>query len=200
MAVQKRARYIEKNNSIMQEFSFAHPVTKMKLNSVYNCHFYGSPLWDLFSTGAKQFEASFNKSVKIMCELPYETHRYLIGPVSGGEGFRVQLFKKYLGFISRIMDSPKPVLKQLLNLAKVDVRTTTGGNLRNIHMLTTHFSVNALEPKSVEGISYNDIKSEEKWRVKLIQEVIEMKHGNLCIPDGWTINELNEVLHLACVS
>ena len=52
---QKKARYIDKNNSILQEFSFAHPICKMKLNTVYNCHFSGSIIWDIFSAGAKNF-------------------------------------------------------------------------------------------------------------------------------------------------
>ena len=39
----KRARYIQKNNEINQEFYFAHPRTKFHLNCVYNSHFSGSP-------------------------------------------------------------------------------------------------------------------------------------------------------------
>ena len=39
---QKIARYIDKNWSLNQEFSFAHPSTKIKLNNIYNCHFSGS--------------------------------------------------------------------------------------------------------------------------------------------------------------
>ena len=42
--MQKRARFIEKCNNISQEFHYAHPVTKVKLNTIYNSHFYGSSL------------------------------------------------------------------------------------------------------------------------------------------------------------
>ena len=41
----KNARYIEKNNSIMQEFYFAKPETKVEVNRIYNNHFTGSQLW-----------------------------------------------------------------------------------------------------------------------------------------------------------
>ena len=40
----KRARYIQKNNEINQEFYFAHPRTKFHLNCIYNSHFWGRPL------------------------------------------------------------------------------------------------------------------------------------------------------------
>ena len=36
--IQKRAKYIDKNNTILQELSFAHPTAKIKLNNIYNCH------------------------------------------------------------------------------------------------------------------------------------------------------------------
>ena len=45
----KRARYIEKNCELNQEFMFAHPEIKSKLNHIYNSSFPGSILWDLTS-------------------------------------------------------------------------------------------------------------------------------------------------------
>ena len=46
--LEKRARYISRNMELIQEFSFAHPDTKLKVNQIYNYHFTGSPLWNLF--------------------------------------------------------------------------------------------------------------------------------------------------------
>ena len=40
----KRARYIDKNNELLQEFYFAHPETLVKVNSIYNSHFTGCVL------------------------------------------------------------------------------------------------------------------------------------------------------------
>ena len=40
----KRAKYINRNNELNQEFYFAHPETKFKLNSIYNMSFSGSSL------------------------------------------------------------------------------------------------------------------------------------------------------------
>ena len=100
--IQKRAQYIEKNNGINQEFYFVHPLAKIKLNNIYNCHFSGSPISNIFSPGAKQFEGTYNRSIKIMCGLPLETHRYLIEPITGGPGFRIQLIKRFISFTNKI--------------------------------------------------------------------------------------------------
>ena len=78
---QKEARYIEKNCTINQEFSFAHPLCRIKLNRIYNCHFSGCQTWHLFSRAAEKFYSTYNRSVKVMAGLPFDTHRYLFEPI-----------------------------------------------------------------------------------------------------------------------
>ena len=198
--LQKRAQYIEKNNSIIQEFYFAHPLAKIKLNNIYNCHFSGSPIWNIFSPGAKQFEATFNRSIKIMSGLPYETHRYLIEPIADGPGFRIQLIKRFLSFIQSIKKSTKPVMKHLFNMAKQDVRTTTGSILRNILLMTDLQSIDHLKPSIMNKIKHNQVMEEDMWRVGIIREIVDMQNGNKSIPTGWTNSELKDILNFACVS
>ena len=53
-AKQKRARYIEKNCELMQEFPTAHPEVKCKMNLIYNSSYPGSVLYDLTSTSVDQ--------------------------------------------------------------------------------------------------------------------------------------------------
>ena len=79
----KRADYINRNNDILQEFSFSHPSTKIQINSIYNSHFTGCCLWDLFSREAIMVENSWNVSMRLMIAIPRDTHRYLTQPLSG---------------------------------------------------------------------------------------------------------------------
>ena len=44
----KRGGFIGRVNSILQEFSFANPIIKMKVISLYATSFYGSSLWNFF--------------------------------------------------------------------------------------------------------------------------------------------------------
>ena len=78
----KQARYTDKNNDLEQEFYFCHPQTKFTVNRIYNSHFTGSPLWNLFSPEAVKMEGTWNRSVKVIFDLPYPTHRWLIEPGS----------------------------------------------------------------------------------------------------------------------
>ena len=67
--MQKRAAYISKNNELLQEFYYAHPRTKLKINNVYNTSFYGCVLWDLFSYEAQRLEKSWNISIRKLLRL-----------------------------------------------------------------------------------------------------------------------------------
>ena len=78
----KTAKYVDKLNSINQEFSFAHPHTKVIVNSIYNSHFTGSQLWGLDSREMEKLESTYNKSVKILYNLPWATHTYFIEPLT----------------------------------------------------------------------------------------------------------------------
>ena len=70
----KRAKYIEKNCELIQEFYFVHPELLCKLNRIYNSSFTGSVLWDLTSKNVDKLWNSWSVSVRHMGKLPNETH------------------------------------------------------------------------------------------------------------------------------
>ena len=156
-----------------------------------------SKLWDLFSPGVASFEAAFNRSVKVMADLPYSTHRYIVGNLAGGH-MKVRLMKNYLGFIRRVRESPKFVLRQLYQLSCNDTRTVTGSNLRSILLMTNMVKVADLYPGVVDTIEYLKADDTELWRLGLIGELIDIKYGFITPPDGWSESDLEEVLSVTC--
>ena len=96
----------------------------------------------MFSQGALSLEGTYNRSVKVMAKLPYQTHRYMIEPISGTRHMKLKVLKNYMTFIKQVRKSPKHVLRQLYSLASSDARTVTGQNLRNILLLTDKLQVN----------------------------------------------------------
>ena len=195
---QKAARYVDKNCNINQEFHFAHPFCKFQLNSIYNCHFSGCQTWDLFSQGADRFYSTYNRSLKIMADLPLATHRNLLEPLFDQQHMSTTLMRNFLSFISSIKKSSKPVVKQLYSIAKDDVRTTTGSNLRNILLRTNLSNVDELCPSAVKNIQYKELSDMDMWRIPIIRELVDIKCGDMNPPDGWTSQELQEILDLAC--
>ena len=162
---EKRAKYIGKNNEIIQEFYFAHPKTKVRINSIWNSHFSGSVLWNLFSPESEQLYGTYNQSVKIMFGLPRSAHRFFIEPLTGTAHLKKVLIRRFLSFVDSIKNSKKIALKNLFKVVKNDCRSVTGRNLNMIRNLVGKDSVENLVPMDSDSIKYCEIKAEDRWRL-----------------------------------
>ena len=193
----KRAQYISKCLELDQEFYFASGKTKFQLNSIYNFHFTGSPLWDLFGKTALSLEATYNKSVKNMFNLPLETHRSFIEPVTNKPHLRKILMSRFLSFIKQVHNSPKAVPKMLLSLVSKDVRSTTGSNLRKLLLLTGKCNVNDLVQKDIFEIRYHPLDTEDMWKADLLLELLDEQEGILSLPEFNRV-EINDIIQFLC--
>ena len=193
----KRAQYISKCLELDQEFHFASGKTKFELNSIYNFHFTGSPLWDLFGKSALSLEATYNKSVKNMFNLPLETHRSLIEPITNKPHLSKVLMSRFLSFIRQVRNSSKSVPKMLLNLVASDVRSISGSNLRKILLRTGKHSVSDLVHKDIFDIEYHPLNPEDCWKAGLLIELIDVHEGNLSVLE-FDNGEFDDIIQFIC--
>ena len=196
---EKRGRYIGKNNEICQEFHYAHPKTKFKVNSIWNCHFSGSQIWDLFCNECEMIEASYNQSFKIMYDLPRNSKRYFVECISESMHIKKVLIKRFLQFTKQILNSPKKAIKNVFNLIRKDCQSVTGSNLRNIMLLVQKTNVDDLVPDDASNVTYHEIPDCEAWRIGFVNEITDVKFGQASI-DGFTRKELNVILKDICTS
>ena len=195
----KRAQFINKNNELNQEFWFSHPSTKITINQIYNFHFTGSPIWDLFCKEAVMLENSWNTAVRLMCNLPLQTHRYFIEPMSEVTHLKFILIERFLGFINQIHKSGKAIPKHVLNYIKHDVRSVTGSNLRNILLLTDKDNVDEIDKHDVRKLKYHEVTVENAWKIGVVKEISEIMNNQLSLTD-FSLEELSEILENLCIS
>jgi hypothetical protein len=195
----KRATFIDKNNNLIQEFNFAHPKTKMEMNRIYNNHFTGSPIWDLFSRESEMLYNSWNRSVRLMCDLPLQTHRYFLEPLAQTRQLKFVLLKRFLSFILQIENSQKTLPKLLLQTVKRDCRSVTGSNLRNILLLTRKDTIEELVPDDAFQMNYIPVMDENKWRIAMIKELIDVKWGKTDI-ENLSDDEIDAIIEEICTS
>ena len=144
-------------------------------------------------------ENTWNVSMRLMLDLPRETHRRLIEPVSGVRHVKFIMLKRFLSFIEQIRKSSKKATKSLLESILHDARSTTGSNLRNILLMTDKSNVRDLAPNDVDNMEYHPLPEGEKWKLSIIKEIIENKNGNMNI-DNLTEEELDNTLEYLCIS
>ena len=182
----KRAENIQKNINLQQVFMFAHPVTSRV-----------SQIWDLFSENAIQLENSWNVSFRRTFDLPMQTHRYLVEPVSGHVHLKKLLIKRFISFLNQINKSNKFLPKSLLNCIKNDTRSTTGSNIRRILLLTKKDRIEDVTQEDIENIKYAEMPDEESWRVGMIKDMTDRKFGQLVV-EGFSDEECETMLAFAC--
>ena len=187
----KRAQFIGRNNDIIQEYSFAHPRTKFLMNKIYNSHFSGSPVWDLFSYEAFMLENTWNKSMRLMFDLPLQTHKYLLCPLSESVHIKIILINRFISFTQKIESSKKKSVSHLYKSIKNDVRSITGSNWRNIILLLEQKDDYKLAHIDSRCIKYHPVQDDDLWKVDCLKELIEVQHGNLTLDF-----DKNEIIHL----
>ena len=118
-------------------------------------------LWNLFSSGSLGIEGSFNRSVKIMLDLPWATHRSLIQPLTGETHVKLILIRRFLCFLEKMRKSEKAPLIMLMKEAMKDVRSVTGSNLRKIMLLVGKTSVEDINVEDVDTLEYFKLDENE---------------------------------------
>ena len=125
------------------------------LNNIYNMSLYGAPLWEIGSDSLNSFEYTYNKSIKIMFDLPLQTHRYLIETVSKDQHMKFKIFKRHIGFRNQVKKSSKNVLKHLYSIAENDCNSITGKNLRKIMLFCDADSISSLSFTEIDNQTYS---------------------------------------------
>ena len=144
-------------------------------------------------------ENTWNVSVRLMLDIPRETHRYIIEPLSNNEHIKKVLIKRFLTFLDQIRKSDKTASKFLLETIYKDARSTTGANLRNILLRTNKTDVCQLVPNDAFDVHYHPISSVDEWRVPFIMELIDAKNDQLNI-SNIADDDLEEMLSALCTS
>ena len=201
----KRARYIERNMELTQEFPIAHPEVKCKINRVYNSSFPGSVLYNLASDQVGQLTSSWSVSVRKMWELPMQTHRYLIEPLSGDHAHSM-LIVRFVKFLQSMLKSGKRAVHYMLRKVVQNTSSTTGNNVSYIQDLIGQncdildVNTNWLKKK----LTFHPMEDSDQWRVILIKEITNINYGVIDLhaedsSDAFLSNkQLKEIVEFAC--
>ena len=195
----KRARFITKCVELDQEFHFASGRTKLELNSIYNFHFTGSPIWNLFCKSAVALESTYNRSVKSMFNLPIETHRNLIESVTRRNHLRTVLMSRFTNFLKQVSNSQKIVPKMLLSAIKYDARSVTGSNIRKILLLSGKLNIGEVTKRDLFSTKYHPLSQEDKWKDSLLNELIDARDGVLDVGE-FDHEEIESMIAYLCIS
>ena len=204
----KRARYIDNVHSLSQEFAWAHPAVKCQINDIYNTSIYGANLYPLGSKFHKQLINSHSTAVRLLWDLPRNTHRYLIESLSGRH-LQTKLLTNMLGFYRRLEGSHKPEVGNLFRIVRDDVRTTTGANCRILEnigvemgLIPQEGSFSEIELRQFKKMHrFAEVPSDEVYRIGLLNELLSIKtHFSYFEEEEFSVDDVNSMIIDICTS
>ena len=133
-----------------------------------------------------------------MFGVPIQTHRYFVVPISDHCHLRNILVKRFLNFIDSIKKSSKDIITNLFQCICFHVRSITGSNLRDIMLAVNKDNVLDLEPSDSGKIKYHEVKDEDKWKIDMVKELIEVKNETLQV-ENINIDEALFILETLCI-
>ena len=143
-------------------------------------------------------EKTWNTSIRIMFDLPIQTHTFFIEPVSESPHIKNILIKRFLKFVSAVRFSTKSILRNMYRMIAKDVRSVTGSNLRRIMLIVNKGDVNDLSPTDSALVQYRKENSDNQWKINLVKEIIEVRNNILQV-EFILEDELENILHYLCV-
>ena len=202
---EKRAMFIDRCMELNQEFFTYPPEIKVKMCNIYNTHFTGSPLWHFDSSPFSQLCNSWNVNMRIMFEIPRQTHCWLVEEISGCKHARTLIYGRYIKFVNSLAMNKRPSIRALFKHLAKSVNSFTGSNLRHI-MLETGVSISPgiSTPHILKSYKVYKAPPQEKWRVSLLQSLLEMRN------DHWQVlfdeeeckllpSEIQEMINDVCI-
>ena len=197
---QKRGKLIGKLNSLSQEFHYVDPSVFVKILNIYASSFYGSSLWDLFSTDCEKIYTSWNVAIRICFDVDRTTHRYFIEELSESLHPKVMLCSRYVSFHKSLLTCDKFPVRFLASLHQNDQRTVFGRTLRQIGNMCglppQHFPSKILVKRKMK---YFGVPNSETWRPSLLRDLLGARQDRSALP-GFSSAEIEEMIKFVCTS
>ena len=193
----KCAKFISKVHSLNQEFHYADPYTILKLYNIYVCDFYGSNLWNLYSEDVQRLLNSWNVSIRILFDLPRDTHRYFIEPISGVDHIKTILCSRFVHFVHKLENCKKLTIRLLMNLSKNDFGTVICKNLNSIAN-DCNIDVFNLDKYTVkENLKFYPVPEEHSWKIPVVKELLDIRSRNYVL-DNFADHDVSVMINVLC--
>ena len=207
--IKKKYGFIGKCHNIIQEFHYAHPITKQKLINIYCLSMYSSPIWNLFGKEATKLYNQWNVLIRTLWNVPRETHRRLIEPISDTILLKTILMKRFVNFTKNLLKTDKESVRYLANRFIFNTESLTGMNIRRINLECKTDMLQCNKQEVNENLPfYMELPDDEQWKPSAIHEIISILKGYGTIVnerkfdeiDDFDSKELNIILNDVCCS
>ena len=195
----KRGIFIGKLHSLQQEFHFVSPQVKVKLYNIYTTSFYGSSLYDIYSSDCNKFFTAYNIAIRMCFNVPRQSHRYVIEKITKCHHPKTFMASRLVKFHSVLLTSQKSSVNLLAKLKEKDRRTVHGNNLANIAK-DIDTPIDDLTTDLVKlNMKYFPVPVDQTWRLPFLEELLSARQDS-CTIDNFDNNEISQMINHLCTT
>ena len=136
---------------------------------------------------------------RVMFGLDRKTHRYFIEPLRKRQHIKWALIQRFLNLTKRLKESPKTQLSMLYQVIRNDCRSTTGRNIRRVENIFHGKPFEEIRETNIRKKEFVPVPEEEKWRIPLVKELIEVKYNQLVL-EGFSRSQIDEMVYDICTT
>ena len=162
-------------NLFMADFGHIHAFAKCKLFKQYCCSFYGAPLWFLGSNRVTDLYVVWRKAVRVVWNIPYMTHTYVLPLLSECLPFDKAMEKRFVKFFQVCLQGKSPLLKTVAQLAMYNPFSNSGRNY--VEIVNKYGMSNDFKPNVICVDWYANLSFEEKANANVLKDMIDIRDG-----------------------
>ena len=178
----KKGVFISQVNKLNVKFSSVSSLQCGFLFQNYCCSWYGCQSWDLIGPDIDRMQIEWNKAVRRILRVPYQTHTNLLPLSINADTFLAQFRKRIAKFVNSFLVSKNVYISFIGELARYNSYGVLGRNLTRVV-----FNDNSPITSSVETITCAkaiqellDVRDKIKELRELNQNDVEQMIEDLC--------------------
>ena len=196
---------IYQTNILMSKYSFCSTAIRCKLFKNFCSSYYGSPLWKNDFLSLQKLSVTWRKCIRKVMKLDYRTHSRYLPFLMNTCDFHVLMLCRYSSFITSCINAENNCIKLVMKMLP-ESQSIAANNLRNMLCFVQNdyscvnnlFCSKSVIKKTIVNTWLNHCNDEDRASASVIQELIMHRDGEIDV--RLTLNEVNELLSLACTA
>ena len=188
---EKKLTFFQQTNMVLADFrGMRHDILCQLFNKYCNS-FYGSQCWDLRSEALMGLYTGWNKAVRRLLRLPYNSHKFLLPSLLNVQSLEVQFIKRFCKMFSTMFNSKNGHMRFL---AKHSLHNGCSLISRNMFFITDKYGVSRQDIVKCNLNKIHDLYSQDQERViSQVRELLEIRDSQQIL-NGFTLNEIQDII------
>ena len=104
-----------------------------------------------------------------------------------------------MNFTEGLSNCSKLCARNAFYTLKQDCRSIIGRNMRSIMIYCGKLGIGEATTKDILNVDYQPVPIEEIWRIKFVEELLEIRENNYDLPD-WNKQEVDDFIQDLCTT